>query len=140
MKRIMLVAALAMVAACSRSEPAPEATEEVAAAPEAAAPLAADGQPTPGMYRVTTAEGEVFMEEVKADGTYVQTDAEGKVVETGRWVQKSPEQYCTVVDEQYRKEGDTGEEKCNTEGIGEDGVWTSTNREGKTATVERVAA
>lgn len=144
MKKIMLVAALAAVAACSETatdtatEADAAATEEVAAAP--AANLAADGQPAPGMYRITTAEGEVFNEEVKADGTYVQTDAEGKVVETGRWEQKSPEQYCYVVDEQYREEGDTGQQKCNTEGIGADGKWTSTNPEGKTATVERVAA
>lgn len=138
MKKIMLVAALATVTACTETAPEPEATEEVAVAP--AENLAADGQPAPGMYRVTLEDGTVFNEEVKADGTYIQTDAEGKVVETGRWEQKSPEQYCTVVDEQYRKEGDTGEQKCNTEGIGADGVWTSTNSEGKTATVERVTA
>lgn len=143
MKKLMLVAALAAVSACTDTETATEtdtaATEEVAATPEAAN-LAADGQPAPGTYRVTLADGTVFTEEVKPDGTYVQTDADGNVVETGRWEQKSPEQYCTIVDEQYRKESDTGEQKCNTEGIGADGVWTSTGSDGKTATVERVTA
>ena len=137
MKRLILVSAFAVVAACSpanEAEPVEEATE---AAAEPAAVMAADGQPAPGMYKVTTEEG-VFMEEVKADGTYVSTDAEGTVVETGRWEQRTPEEYCTVADEQYREEGETDEMKCNTESIGDDGVWTSVNSEGKTATVERV--
>lgn len=137
MKRLILASAFAVVAACSpanEAEPVEEAAEAVA---EPAAVMAADGQPAPGMYKVTTEEG-VFMEEVKADGTYVSTDAEGTVVETGRWEQRTPEEYCTVADEQYREEGETDEMKCNTEGIGEDGVWTSVNSEGKTATVERV--
>ena len=135
MKRIVLIAALAAVAACTETETAeaPEATEEVAAAPvEAAQPLAADGQPAPGMYRITLADGTVFMEDVKADGTYVQTDAEGKVVETGRWNQKSPEQYC------YTKDEEGAVEECNTEAVDASGAWTSTNAEGEVAKVERV--
>ena len=90
------------------------------------------------VLRVTTEGGDVFTEELKPDGTYIQTDADGTVVETGRWVQKSPQDYCWTVDEQYREEGDTGAEKCNTEAVGADGVWTSTNADGETATVERM--
>ncbi len=139
MKKLIVFASAAILAGCSQTAD----DETVAETPETTAPepapmLAADGQPAPGMYKVTTEEGEVFTEEVKPDGTYVQTDAEGNVVETGLWEQKSPEQYCTIVDEEYREEGDTGEQKCNTEGIGADGVWTSTNADGKTAIVERV--
>ena len=131
MKRIVIVAALAALAACQQeAAPAPEATEEVAAAP--AEVMAADGKSPVGKYQVTTADGQVFMEDAKADGTYVQTDKDGKVVETGKWVQKSPTQYCTTKDE----EGAT--EKCNTEGVDAEGVWTSTNAEGKVATVVRV--
>lgn len=140
MKRLMIVASLAVLGACSQAEeadPVAEVTET--AAPEPVQAMAADGQPAPGFYTVTTSEGEVFNEEVKADGTYVQKDATGKVVETGRWEQKSPEQYCYTVDEAYREEGDTGEQKCNTEGIREDGVWFSTSPDGKTATVERAS-
>ena len=97
MRRFLLVAALAAVAACSQSEPAPEVTEEAAAS--VTQPLAADGQPTVGNYRITTSEGEVIMEDVRADGTYVAT-VDGEIVETGRWDQKSPEQYCYTKDEE----------------------------------------
>ena len=137
MKKLMMVAAVAMLAACSQAEEEP-AAEVAEAAPEPVEVMAADGQPAPGKYRVTTSEGEVFNEELSPDGTYVQMDDDGNVVETGTWEQKSPEEYCYTVDEQYRDEGDTGEQQCNSEGIGEDGVWTSTNPEGNTATVERV--
>ncbi|MFA9200580.1 MAG: hypothetical protein ACEQR8_05250 [Cypionkella sp.] len=135
MKRIALVAALAALAACQQQEPAAEAeaAPDAAAAPAAAeGSMAADGKPAAGMYEVTTSKGEVFREEVNPDGTYVQTDKDGKVVETGKWVQKSPTQYCTTKDEEGAKEW------CNTEGIDDKGVWTSTNDKGETATVKRV--
>lgn len=135
MKRLITLAALATLAACSQSEtaPAPEAAATAEATPAApAGPLAADGQSSVGTFTVTTGDGVVFTEEVKADGTYVQTDKDGKVVETGKWTQKSPTEYCTT------KDGEGEVEKCNTEGVGADGVWTSKNAEGKTATVVRV--
>lgn len=134
MKRIIAIAAFAAVAACSQPAPAPEATEEAAAEPTvatAAETVAADGKSSTGTFKVTTHDGKVFMEEVKPDGTYVQTQ-DGKVVETGKWVQKSPSQYCVTKDEA----GAT--EKCNTEQVDAKGVWTSVDPEGKTATVERV--
>ena len=137
MKRIIAIAAIAAVAACSKPAPAPEATSEVsmeATAEASTAPVAetvaADGKSSAGMFKVTTGEG-VFMEDVKADGTYVQSK-DGKTVETGKWVQKSPSQYCYTKDEKDAKEA------CNTEQVDEKGVWTSKDAEGKVATVERV--
>ena len=135
MKKLIAMAALASLAACSQPAPEPETAATEAAAPasaEAAGPLAADGKSSVGMYKVTTSEGVEFMEDVKADGTYSQTDKDGKVVETGKWVQKSPTEYCTTAD----TEGAV--EKCNVEGIDAAGVWTSKNAEGQVATVERV--
>ena len=129
------MAALCVLAACNQREEAPavDATEDTAAAPAAttAAVMAADGKDPVGKSRVTTAEGEVIEEELKADGTYVDT-AGGKVVETGTWVQKTPETFC------FTKQG--GAEVCNTEMVDDKGVWTSTNAEGKTATVVRVGS
>ena len=136
MKKIVAFAVMASLAACTQPAPEPEtdATEAAATPEPAAGPLAADGKASAGKYKITTAEGEVFMEDVKADGTYVQTDKDGKVVETGRWVQKSPTEYCTTVDEEGAVE------RCNVEGIDAAGVWTSRNAEGEVATVERVEA
>ena len=135
MKHIVAFAALAAVAACSKPATAPEATAEATAEPAAevaaSGPMAADGKTSVGKFQVTTSKGEVIVEEVKADGTYVDTK-DGKVVETGRWVQKSPSQYCFTKDEKDAKEA------CNTEGVDAKGVWTSTNAKGETATVVRL--
>ena len=133
MKRLIIAAAVVALAGCKSEAPAPEATATAEATTAAATPTAADGKPTPGTFKITTADGKVVMEEVKADGTYVDT-VDGKVVETGKWVQKSPTEYC------YTKDGEDAKEVCNTEGVDAKGVWTSTNPEGKTATVERVEA
>ena len=114
MRIAIALAALAVVSACSKPEPAAEtqAAATTAAAPEATN-IAADG---------------VYVEEVKADGTY-QSTLDGKVNETGTWVQKNPNLYCTTK---------TGEaEKCNEEKV-ENGVWTSKNAKGEVSTVERV--
>lgn len=135
MRICLAFAAAAALSACSQQEaaPAPEATDEVAATPAPApATMAADGKPSTGMFKITRADGSVFNEEVKGDGTYVTTDAAGKIVETGRWEQKSPTVYCTTKDE----EG--AEQACHTEGVDAEGVWTSTDPEGKTGTVERI--
>lgn len=133
MKRIVLIAAVAAVAACSKPAPEPAATTEAAAAPAPAAEvLAADGKSPVGSYKVTNAEGKTMTEVLNADGTYTSTDASGKVVETGKWVQNSPTRYCYTKDEKDAKE------VCNTEGIDAKGAWFSTNPEGKTATVVRI--
>ena len=135
MKKIVFVAALATLAACSKPEAAPtaDATEQAAAiAAPAAQTVAADGKPSTGTYKITTADGKVYMEEDKPDGTYVETQ-DGKVTETGKWVQKSPEQFCTTKDEAGAKE------RCGTEKVDDKGVWTSVNPDGKTVTVVRVA-
>ena len=134
MRRIILVAALWVVSACSGAE-SDSAREpaEVAAAPEVRQSLAADGQPAAGKYKITTSEGEVLMEELRADGTYI-TTKDGQVVERGNWVQPSPELYC------YTKDQDGATEQCNSELIDEAGVWSSRDAEGKVATVERAPA
>lgn len=130
MKKFIALAAVAALGACAGQEEAPaeEATEEVAEA----GPIAADGLPTPGMYKVTLANGDVIMEEVREDGTYTATMADGST-ESGTWSQPSPDKYCMT------SEGEDSEENCNDEKIDENGVWVSTDSEsGETAVVERV--
>lgn len=137
MKKIVLVAALAALAACSKQEAAPTDAATETAATEAAAPtpavttVAADGKPSTGTFKITSADGKTFTEEVKADGTTTTTQ-DGKVVETGKWEQKAPETYCFTKDEKDAKQ------ECSTEKVDEKGVWTSVNPKGKVVTVERV--
>ncbi len=131
MKRIVLLAAVAALAACSKPATAPEA--DASATPEAAATnIAADGGPSHGKFAVTRSNGDKYTTDVKPDGTYVVTAADGKVIETGKWEQKSPESYCETAD----KEG--AKQKCFAEKV-ENGVYTSTDPEnGQVSTVVRV--
>lgn len=133
MKKIILVAALATLGACSREEaPAAEATEEAAAAP-AAETMAADGKPSHGKYEVTMADGKMHTTDVKPDGTYTVTGADGTVSDTGKWVQKSPAEYCETSDKAGSKE------KCYAEAVDDKGVYTSKDPDtGDVATVVRV--
>ncbi len=135
MNKIIMVAAMsALVAACG--QPAAEVDEvdsSAAVEAEAVEVMAADGQPAPGTYRVTSSEGVVATEVLNADGTYTET-TDGEVTDTGRWNQKSPEEYC------YTSDAEGSEEICNSETVDENGVWTSTGSDGLTATVERVEA
>lgn len=146
MKHVFGLAAVALLAACSPTDEEADATaaDEAAAgdasSAETATALAADGQPAQGNYKITLADGTVFMEELKPDGTYVQTNAAGEVVETGTWVQKTPEEFCYTADADYVDEDTPADEQCNTEGIDDAGVWTSTNAEGESVTVERVTS
>lgn len=130
MKKIVVLAALAGLSACSKpaQTPAAEATAAPQAAASAAGPVAADGKSSVGTFKVTDADGKAHTEVVKADGTYESTWPDGKV-ETGTWEQKSPNIYCGT------KAGE--KQSCNEEKV-ENGVWTSKNPEGKTATVERI--
>ena len=130
MKKIMLLVAIAAVSACSKPEPAAEAEATPVAVASAEANIAADGKSSVGKYKITLANGNVVTEEVKADGTYADM-VDGKVIETGKWVQKSPSQYC------YTKDKREAVEECNAEKV-ENGVWTSTNPKGETSKVERI--
>jgi ABC-type uncharacterized transport system auxiliary subunit len=131
MKKFVLLAAVAALAACSKPAPAPEAAaSDTVAASVAAATVAADGKPSVGKFKITDKDGKVYMEEDKADGTYVTTQ-DGKVVETGRWSQPNPNKFCFTKDEKDAKE------VCNEEKV-EGGKWTTVNAKGEVSTVERV--
>ncbi len=135
MRTVFVIAAVAALTACNQRDAAPDAqaSEAVAVAPaQTTTPvMAADGKDPVGKFRITTADGKVYEEELKPDGTYVGM-ADGKVAETGKWTQKAPDTFC------YTKDGAGETEKCNKEMVDASGVWTSTDPDGRTATVVRV--
>jgi len=135
MKKIILVAGIVTLAACSQ----PEATEDAAPTEEAteaaAATTAADGGPSFGIFEVTLADGTKIVDTLSEDGTYETKDADGKVIETGKWEQKSPEEYCATPD------AEGAEQVCYEEHVDENGLYTSKNpKTGEVATVVRVEA
>lgn len=134
MKKLAIVAALAVAACAEPASEEPVAEEEVVAEePAAEVQLAADGQPAPGVYEVTLENGDVITETVNEDGTYTYTSSTGETG-SGTWRTDGPNVWCTTGD-------DDGEESCNDEVVGEDGVWTSTDRDtGEVATITRVDA
>lgn len=79
MKKLVLIAAFSLLAACSQKA---EEKKEVAAEPATGAPPApaADSGTQPGTYDVKMADGTMATTTINADGTYVDTDAKGKQV------------------------------------------------------------
>lgn len=79
MKKIVLLATLSMLAACSQKT---EEKKETPAEPvaEATPAPAADSGTAPGTYDVKMADGTMGTTTINADGTYVDTDAKGKQV------------------------------------------------------------
>jgi hypothetical protein len=134
MKKFVLLAGVALLAACGTKEPAPEATATDATATEAATPaVAATGATTangagPGSYDVTHPDGTTGVDTLQADGTYVSRDASDKVVEKGTWASKDGKT-CFI------PEGKT--EECYTEGArAADGSFDATGPDGKVTKVK----
>ena len=130
MKKLILMAPLALIVACSQEQPAPEATEEATTA-AADMGLEVDGKPNVGTYEITQADGQVGTYVAAADGTFTYTL--GDTVTKGTWSSESPGHWCDTA------EGDEAP-TCYTETIDENGVWTSVNNDdpSDTSTVKRV--
>ena len=120
MKEIAFVALFALSACSQAEEPAPEE-----AATEAAAPTAPDGGTLAGVYEVTGPDGTVLTQTVNADGTVTSMSADGATVAGTYTGGAGGEPYCIT---QPNDEG-AQETACYVEVIGEDGVWTATNRD-----------
>jgi hypothetical protein len=135
MKHLVIAVSLVALAGCAKPAPEPEPTTAAEASMPAAAEtnVAADGKPSAGKYEVTRADGSKMVDEVKADGTFVTTGADGKVIDTGKWEQKSRAQYCATSDKAGSKQ------VCYDEKVDDKGVYTSKNPEtGEVSTVVRV--
>lgn len=89
MKKLILLAGIAALAACTGKEPAAEettaagaASSETAAAPAPAPAIA------PGSYDVTYPDGTKGVDTLMADGSYVSRDSADKVTDKGKWAVK----------------------------------------------------
>ncbi len=132
MKKIAIVASMAVLAACTNAEeeaaPAEEATEAVVEA----APLAPDGGPFAGTFELTDEEGNTYQAVMNADGTFSVDNVEGGV-NTGTY-EVNETGFCAVSD---NEEGNTG---CIVSGEADaDGSWVNTSDDGMVRTVRRVA-
>ena len=129
MKKLILLAGIAALAACSGKEPAAEegaAAEAPATEVAAAAPAAG---PTPGSYDVTGPDGTKLVATLMADGSYVDRDAAGKVLEKGKWAAKDGK---TCFDD----EGDKAEVCYTDSAPAADGSFTATTADGKVTQVK----
>ena len=126
MKRLIAVAGMAALAACS--QPATEEAEEAAPMEEAAAPATGG----PGTFEVTYADGSVGTLVSAEDGTFTFTLGE----ETGTGtVTETDGKIC------FDPDAEDMETNCWTTGeVAEDGSWSSTSDDGEVVTVRRVEA
>ncbi len=125
MKHFLLLAGVALLAACG--------AREEAAAPEATATEAAEAMPAAtmttaaGSYDVTYPDGTKSVDTLMADGTFVSRDAADKVIDKGMWAMKDGKTCFT-------SEGKT--EECFTEGPrAADGSFEATGADGKVTKV-----
>lgn len=133
MKKFMIVAACAALAACGSNEEAetPVVTDATATAPAGTTDTATASQMA-GTYEVTMDDGTVVRQTVNADGTYVDSDMQGTELDRGTWRQEG-DQLC------YDPDGNDPEE-CFTGGTpGPDGSFEVRNAAGEVAsTVRRI--
>lgn len=127
MRKTLALAGILVLAACSKAEaPAPEPTEEAAAAP-----TAIDGGPLAATYNVEGPDGAASVWTLAEDGTFTLT-AEGVDPVTGTYTSEG-DQFCAD------PEGEDAGQVCYTQAIGADGTWTSTDPEGAVSKVVRAA-
>jgi hypothetical protein len=125
MKKLMIIAALSALAGCSQQA---EKTAEAEAAPvEAAAPPATESASLVGDFDVKMADGKMAKTTINADGTYVDTDPDGKETK-GKFAMKDGKE-C------FDADGDEAELCWTSTKPGADGSFTSTSDKGDTVTV-----
>lgn len=130
MRKLILVAAVASLAACGSKEEAPADPAETA---DTTLTDTATGDMS-GVYEIKLVDGTVLRQTINADGTYVDTTLEGAETERGTWRQEG-DAMC------FDPEGD-GPEACYTGGApGEDGTFEVRDAEGNvSSSVRKVEA
>jgi hypothetical protein len=128
MKKFVIVAGFALLAACGSKTEAPAdatASDSAAAAATTAAPVAAT---TPGVYDVVGPDGTKMTSSLIKDGTYVDRDAAGKVTEKGTWADKDGKTCFTT---------EKAVETCYTlSAAAADGSFTATDAKGAVTQVK----
>ena len=123
-----------LLGACSAGQG--DNAEAVPETPVSSTPVpsaAADGKPAEGFYRAVDGTGFVLIEELREDGTYLFTDADGNSIEEGTYLQKTPQLPC------FTPNTDGAVEKCYLDEIGEDGIWRTTDPDsGVVSVIERI--
>jgi hypothetical protein len=123
MKKFVIVAGFALLAACgSKTEAPADATATDSAAAAAATTAAPVAATAPGVYDVVGPDGTKMTSSLIKDGTYVDRDAAGKVVEKGTWADKDGKTCFTT---------DKSVETCYTlSAMAADGSFTATDAKG----------
>lgn len=130
MKKLLIVAAMASLAACGSKEEAPVEPVETA---DTTMDATATGDMT-GEYEVKMADGTVVRETINADGTYVDATVDGTETERGTWRQDG-DKMC------FDPEGDAPEACYSGGAPGEDGSFEVRDAEGNvTSTVRKIEA
>jgi hypothetical protein len=123
---------LTVVSACSKPEPAAEATPAADAAPIAAATWT-PALPTPGAYEVSSTTGEAMAKvSIEADYSYTQTPTKG-LAEAGI-VKLTDGKVC------FDPSGKDKPTRCYTESVrAPDGSFTATDEKGVVENIKPVA-
>lgn len=131
MKNCLLVAALAVLAACGSSIVPNAGDRAQADGPASAAQTAADNYAAEmaGTYEVVSEDGTVVLQTVAADGTYFET-IDGSETERGTWHQNG-DRIC------FDPDGDRIEQ-CFTGGPADSDGSHSVEMDGGTASVRRL--
>ena len=129
MKKLFILAATASLAACGGgAEETDMSNVDDTMGDTAVTDTAAPGQMA-GTYESTADDGTVTMQQVNADGTYVDT-VDGEETERGTWRQQG-DQLC------YDPDGEMGETCYTGSEPGSDGSFTVTGENGETMTVRK---
>ncbi len=125
MKKLVIIATLASLAACSQQSE--KAAETEAAPAEAAATAEADSPSFVGDYVVKMADGKMGKTRINEDGTFVDTGPDGTEVK-GKFAVKDGKE-C------FDADGDEAEICWTSTKPGADGGFSSTSDKGETVTV-----
>ena len=123
MKKFVIVAGFALLAACgSNKDAGADAAASDAAATSAAATPAAVYAPGAGSYDVTPPDGKMHTTTMIADGVYVERDPKGTVTEKGKWADRDGKTCFTA---------EKAAEECYTlSSPAADGGFTATDSKG----------